>query len=990
MALSATFTANFSSFFDAVEKADIKLKDFGAGADKVGGRLNALANSFSGQKIIQDATLMAKAVEEIGGVTKLTEKELARLGATTNEAVAKMKALGMEVPKNLQQIADADQGRQQRHDRLAGHGREDGGGVRDRVLGRRDQELHRRACSTPRVPFKTSPISGASRRSSSSSGRPRPSRAASRPRRSASRSSLSPRDWPKRSPEYDALLRNIGLSGPALRAMKMEDAYREIAKAITAVTDETLQLDVAIGILGPSAKKMIGAYRDGVVEAAEAQKFMSDETIKRLAAAEDAWGKLKNAVVIQSGEMLAAVTENTKRMTSSWGTFLTVVGKGLKSPAEAMAFLEEEAGRAMRGVQGVGRNFDLTAESGQQLTAAIKTTNQVLADNKAKTEGSTKAQQEREKALKKLAAEQDAYNKTLDAEQAAINALMDTFSGRDVIGKAEDYLQALSMSIPVQQMTAAKQADINKVMLAAIEVYEAAGETAPQVMLDLWVATLKLGDAVQTTHEDLSALWRDFGQGPAVNVLELADLIQLDAAPKPGMFDGMAKDLTGAIAASLLRAIEGGGNLFQAAGATIGSYLLDPKQSGIGKAIEGWVQKLPGWLGKMINDVIPVVGPLIGPGIAWLSNKILGFFGKAEHQKLRDSFVAAAGGMGELREAADAAGVSLDKLGRARDTKQMQAAIKEIQDALEAEDFRAAFVTAEGGFERLIVAAGRAGVEVDRLFAARTTDEVTAAIKEIEDALKFQEDAYQLAIETAERYGFTIEELGPAMQRQELDKQAQQLYKDWEILNSAGIDTIAISDKMSESVSKYVQDAMKMGTDVPSAMRPMLEAMAKSGNLLDDNGDAITDLEEAGITFAMTMSEGFQKLIEKVGKLTEAIERSLSQAIIDIPQPVVKGRVEWDLSDLPGVVGKRFAGESFQHGTDGFQNFGSGTPAMLHGWEAVVPRGQGAPAAAGTSIVINAQGAFFDTPDSLQRLANKVSDALTAKYSVMGKLRAAV
>ena len=106
MALSATFTANFSSFYDAVDKADAKLKDFGAGADKVGGRLTALGNSFSGVKIVQDATLMVKAVEDIGGASKLTEKELARLGATTNEAVAKMKLLGMDIPKNLQQIAD--------------------------------------------------------------------------------------------------------------------------------------------------------------------------------------------------------------------------------------------------------------------------------------------------------------------------------------------------------------------------------------------------------------------------------------------------------------------------------------------------------------------------------------------------------------------------------------------------------------------------------------------------------------------------------------------------------------------------------------------------------------------------------------------------------------------------------------------------------------------------------------------------------------------
>src|SRR4030095_7905829 len=110
MALAATFTANFSSFYDAVDKAEAKLKDFGDGADKVGGRLNTLANQFSGQKIVQEATVMAKAVKDIGGVSFLTEKELARLGATTNEAVAKMKLLGMDVPKNLQEIADKTKG----------------------------------------------------------------------------------------------------------------------------------------------------------------------------------------------------------------------------------------------------------------------------------------------------------------------------------------------------------------------------------------------------------------------------------------------------------------------------------------------------------------------------------------------------------------------------------------------------------------------------------------------------------------------------------------------------------------------------------------------------------------------------------------------------------------------------------------------------------------------------------------------------------------
>ena len=68
MALSATFTANFSSFYDAVAKADIKLKEFGGGAEKVGDRLERMSTRFSGQKVIQEATLMVKAIGGIEGI----------------------------------------------------------------------------------------------------------------------------------------------------------------------------------------------------------------------------------------------------------------------------------------------------------------------------------------------------------------------------------------------------------------------------------------------------------------------------------------------------------------------------------------------------------------------------------------------------------------------------------------------------------------------------------------------------------------------------------------------------------------------------------------------------------------------------------------------------------------------------------------------------------------------------------------------------------
>lgn len=78
---------------------------FETGAGKVEKSLNRMVDNFSGRKVIQDATLMSQAVERIGGTSKLTQSELQAMGARANEAIAKMKALGMDVPPGIATIA---------------------------------------------------------------------------------------------------------------------------------------------------------------------------------------------------------------------------------------------------------------------------------------------------------------------------------------------------------------------------------------------------------------------------------------------------------------------------------------------------------------------------------------------------------------------------------------------------------------------------------------------------------------------------------------------------------------------------------------------------------------------------------------------------------------------------------------------------------------------------------------------------------------------
>jgi hypothetical protein len=107
MPLTAKFIADFSSFTRAVDQAEVELRGFESEAHKVERSLARMTDSFSGRRVIQDATLMARAIEEIGGASKLTDAELQRVGATAQEAVEKMQRLGQDVPASLETLATA-------------------------------------------------------------------------------------------------------------------------------------------------------------------------------------------------------------------------------------------------------------------------------------------------------------------------------------------------------------------------------------------------------------------------------------------------------------------------------------------------------------------------------------------------------------------------------------------------------------------------------------------------------------------------------------------------------------------------------------------------------------------------------------------------------------------------------------------------------------------------------------------------------------------
>ncbi len=105
MAVTAKFVADFTSFDAAVKQATVELDGFEKGAANAERQLKTLTGAYAGEKTIRDATLVAEAIERVGGESKLTAAELTKAGNLAKEAAEKMRLMGVDVPERLQKLS---------------------------------------------------------------------------------------------------------------------------------------------------------------------------------------------------------------------------------------------------------------------------------------------------------------------------------------------------------------------------------------------------------------------------------------------------------------------------------------------------------------------------------------------------------------------------------------------------------------------------------------------------------------------------------------------------------------------------------------------------------------------------------------------------------------------------------------------------------------------------------------------------------------------
>lgn len=891
MSVTAKFLADFSSFQQQVDRAVVTANDFKKNILGVDTALKNMGNAFLGDKILREATLAAKAIDGIGGASKLTASEQARVNATVTEAIAKYKALGQEAPANLTALADATK-KLEPPLTLA----QKAAGLLSTTFGQFTAAslfaggIQR--ISSALTGMVSEAIDGAGHIIDLSN------------KTGLTTTTLQRMQFVAKQTgeELDAFtdsafklgvnlsegnnsvagaLREVGLSLEDIQKQDPSQQFESIVHALGNVKNETDRNRIGVELFGRSFANIASAIGDGYDDIAKHARVSSEAQLKAIDQATDRWqGFIDN---IKTG------------IQTTIGDFLLERDAMMQVTAEA-----KNLGQELTAAEFEARVLSKTLAQMVPGTPGMFTQGGAGAVIPAPTQNELRAYDDLADSVKKAV-----------EEIKRLNDIRDQAFGLDGIKNVQDMVRAIGGIAGVSHMSAEAQKEFHKALTEATEAAERNGVKVSDQWALIWEATInatggiedyiaalaKVPAAAQTglSTEQVKALvdeWRELNrlQAGGVGVPNLANPdSNSGAAPgaRPastflqsigGLFSGKGGTSTAMdVTSSFAGAFEGGG--------------------GISGGIQSAATKV---LGKVLN-FIPVVGPIISAFAGPLVAGVKKLFGGGEGSKTNDE----------------------------RD--------KSLQDFTGISNLKGA----QDQFRELAHEAGVADSAISHVFDTKKTKDFESSFKSVTDQIKqFTDDqaADQERLTAAiQKYGFSIEELGPKLQKQHLADQAKELIEDWRVLVDAGVDVSTVNEKMADTINQFLQTALSVGSEVPAAMRPILQSLADQGKLFDASGNKIEDLQAAGITFSETLTQGFDRVVKKLDELINRLGMAGS-ALSNLPSSV---NVDVNANSGPRNAEDWMPREGYAGGTHGrYVDFGAGRAVTLHGLERVSRPGE--------------------------------------------------
>lgn len=766
------------------------------------------------------------------------------------------------------------------------------------------------------------------------------------------------------SESVDKGLKLIGLSLDEIGNMSHDQQILAISEAMQHAGDDTNRAAAAVDILGkqglaalPQLMQPLGELAAksrelGNVTAAAAEAAHEFEIGQKTMATEATlqWTKI-GLTVAPATNAIAAGYERMKLAVANVAALAVDIGSGfgwLSAINDWEAGAEAEIPKVASSLKGLADQSGLAAKQLNDymngvkaftphvvtMDEALANTSEVQRDLDSETQKAIEAAKKHQEAVDALVDTLEGHNKKSGEMVEALQRVVKDglVLGTDAAGRFKDEVKKLvdqGVDVPpmlVAMAAAADQAQA-KLDLAAV-MTKRLDEVTVNLMLHQqslipvyadWAAMLPQGGGEiekLASHSLPSAggAMTDFGAAILAADQKLKDSLKsFRHAPEDiSLFDeamaGIPKVLESVFAhggsfETSIKALGSklGGNL----GRSIQESLYE--QMGSSETGDSTLTKIFGdTIGGAFTAAIPALGALVGP----LISKLFSIGGpSAAEQAGRKVEKAFEDGFGGFQGMMDAVGAAYAATGRS--AQQAQADVKALMDAEK-----------QGG-----QAATDAAAKIQQAFTDQTQDaaDLTAAVQ---------------------RYGFTLEELGPTMQRQQLDAQAKQLINDWRVLVDSGMNVVTVDEKMAKSMQDYLTQAHNTGQEVPAAMEPIIKKMIEQGDLTDANGDKITDMKQLGITFSETMTQGFDKVVSKLQELLNKIGM-VPAALNNIPVNTnvdINLNGHWNIPDMPTVEGAATGGLVTSSGirylaAGGFIPRGTDTvPAMLTPGESVLTR----------------------------------------------------
>jgi hypothetical protein len=806
-----------------------------------------------GDKLAIEAARMVEAVNKIGGSSKLTDTELRRLRGTLDEVTQKAKRMGEEVPPSIAKM-NAEVSRV-RSFSLSAANSFGALGNASSLLTTLLPVASVTGLAAALVSMGKSAFSAASDIADLSNKTGLSMESIQRMQNVANQTGTTLEAFTNAAFKLGVnisdgtekarkAVSDLGLQYEELRAQSPDQQFAAVVKALEGVESQTERNRMGVALFGRQFGEIAASIQDGYTRIADAAKVSSDAQINALDATGDAWVQFKDdagkaaqgflaeaVMALQIGLPRALIEAEIKL--AEFGLSLSRVNERIpymrlfsKQAAESTKFFQDALTHANDTLKG----FDLSLQNVGKPKAPIQKiaeeTESVTVALRGVSKQAVDSGREMRQMWNDIGVGQRNYAAETMADQAKLIAQVEKLHS-DMANRAGLSWEGLHK----QQIDASNRL----------------------------VSTLDLGSM-------LAPLAKGEGKKAGVNL-------------GAGLLEG--------VSGSIVKALQGGGNILGSIGSVIGEQLGKNVAEGFGATI---TKKLGDTFGGLVNTLLPGIGSLLGPLVSKIGGFFKNMFGpgidleelrkfNAQIQQVRDGLIQTHGSLEQIEKKANAVGLSFkNEWGHQgeKGLKQFNALIKEFESRIDG---------LNDGFSELFDELENAGEGLPDQFVpviqrlldmGVLSEDLAEQFKSLSEAPSFEQMS-----KAAEALGVRLESLGPAFDVKKLASDADSFLKNLRILERGGADIGGVLADAAGGINDLVNESIRLEAELPEGLRRFVEELAKSGKLVDANGEALTDLSQ--LNWAEPMSRSVDRLIDKFQELIDKIINQLGPAIEGIP-----------------------------------------------------------------------------------------------------------